>query len=51
MQSKLEASGLEVVDFDRREGGYRIRLSADHFEQRRPVLREFIELAYRNQAA
>ncbi len=26
MQSKLEASGLEVVDFDRREGGYRIRL-------------------------
>jgi hypothetical protein len=46
--AELEASGLEVVDFDRREGGYRLRLGADEIDERRELVRELIELAYRS---
>ncbi len=34
MQSRLEESGLELVDFDKREGGYRVRLGQDDLQQR-----------------
>ncbi len=47
-QAKLDDSGLETVDFDRREGGYRIRLGAEDAEKRADVLRQVIEMAYRN---
>jgi predicted transport protein len=46
-QSRLEGSGLEVMDSDKREGGYRIRLGVDDVEKRRDVLRQLIEMAYR----
>jgi len=47
-QSKLEASGIEIVDSDRREGGYRLRLGIDDLGQRRDALQEFIAMAHRN---
>ncbi len=50
LQSKLDAGGLEVVDFYRREAGYRVRLSGDDVEQRRRVLRDLVGMAYRNSA-
>ncbi len=40
--SKLEESGLEVHDYFKPEGGYRVRLSAEDLDQRRDVLRELI---------
>jgi predicted transport protein len=46
-QTRLEGSGLEVLDFDKREGGYRIRLGMDDVDKRRDVLRQLIEMAYR----
>ena len=46
-QSRLEGSGLEVMDSDKREGGYRIRLGMDDVDKRRDVLRQLIEMAYR----
>ncbi len=49
MQSRLEESGLELVDFDKREGGYRVRLGPDDLQQRADVLRQLIDAAYRGQ--
>ena len=48
MQARLEQSGLEALEYDKREGGYRIRLGVDDLNARREVLRQFIETAYRN---
>lgn len=48
VQSKLEESGLEALDYDKREGGYRIRLGIDDLKNRRDVLRQLIEMAFRN---
>jgi len=48
MQARLEQSGLEALEYDKREGGYRIRLGVDDLNARRDVLRQFIETAYRN---
>jgi hypothetical protein len=50
MQSKLEASGFEFVDFDRRQGGYRLRLGMDDLKARGDALREIVGMAYRNRA-
>ncbi len=49
MQSRLEESGLELVDFDKREGGYRVRLGPDDLQQRGDSLRQLIDAAYRRQ--
>ena len=46
-QTRLEGSGLEVLAFDKREGGYRIRLGLEDVDQRREVLRALIETAHR----
>jgi len=46
-QTRLEGSGLEVLDFDKREAGYRVRLGVDDIDKRRDVLKELIEMAYR----
>ncbi len=48
VQSRLEESGLESLDYDKREGGYRIRLGIDDLENRGEVLRQLIEMAFRN---
>jgi hypothetical protein len=48
MQARLEESGLEALEYDKREGGYRIRLGVDDLHTRGDVLRQFIETAYRN---
>lgn len=48
VQSRLDESGLEVLDYDKREAGYRIRLGADDLKNRGDVLRQLIEMAFRN---
>jgi hypothetical protein len=49
IESKLEQSGLDALDYDKREGGYRIRLGADELKHRSEVLRDLIGMAYREQ--
>jgi hypothetical protein len=48
VESKLEQSGL---DYDKREGGYRIRLRVDDLKNQAELLRRMIEMAQRNQVA
>jgi hypothetical protein len=48
LQTRLEESGLEALEYDKREGGYRIRLGTDDLNKQSEVLRQFIEMAYRN---
>lgn len=47
-QTRLEGSGLEVLDYDKREGGYRIRLGLDDVAKQHDVLQQSIEMAYRH---
>ncbi|HZU28781.1 MAG TPA: hypothetical protein VFA04_24870 [Bryobacteraceae bacterium] len=49
-QARLEQSGLELADFDKREGGYRIRLGPDDVRSRGEVLRGLFALAFRRDA-
>lgn len=48
VQARLEESGLEALDYDKREGGYRVRLGIDDLKNRGDVLRSLIEMAYRD---
>lgn len=48
IQARLEESGMEALDYDKREGGYRIRLGIDDLKNRCDVLRLLIEMAFRN---
>lgn len=48
VQARLEESGLEAIDYDKREGGYRLRRGLDDLKNRGDVLRQLIEMAYRN---
>lgn len=48
VQSKVEESGLEWLDYDKREGGYRIRLSGDDVTKHADMLRRLVEMAYRS---
>jgi hypothetical protein len=49
IESKVEASGLETLGYDKREGGYRIRLAVHDLERNSPILRDLIEMAHRAQ--
>ncbi|HMO96584.1 MAG TPA: hypothetical protein PKD27_10730 [Tepidiformaceae bacterium] len=44
---RIEAAGLDVMDYDSRWGRYRIRITAVDLEQRATVLRELLEAAHR----
>lgn len=44
---RLEAAGLEVLEYDRRWGAYRIRLSKTDVEKHRDLLSQLMEEAYR----
>ena len=48
VQAKVEESGLEWLDYDKREGGYRIRLSGDDVNKHADMLRRLVEMAYRS---
>jgi hypothetical protein len=47
-QTRLEESGLEIIDYFKREGGYRIRLGGEDIGKQAAGLRQFIEAAFRN---
>ena len=46
IQSKIEESGLEALEYDKSEGVYRIRLGADDLKNRGEVVRQLIGLAF-----
>jgi len=48
MQERLEATGLDVMDYDKRWGRYRIRLQPSDFEKSKKILEEIISEAYAN---
>lgn len=48
IQARLDESGLESLEYDKREGGYRIRLGVDDLTNRGDMVRQLIEMAYRN---
>ena len=45
-QERLESAGLDVMDYDRRWGRYRIRLIAGDIEKSRDVIKEVIAEAF-----
>ncbi len=46
LQERIEASGLDVMDYDKRWGRYRIRLQKSDYEKYQKILEEIIALAY-----
>ena len=46
VEQKLEASGVNVMEFDKRSGRYRIRLEKGDLKKHREMLRELCERAY-----
>lgn len=46
LQERLEASGLDVMDYDKRWGRYRIRLQPSDCENNRKIIEEIIAEAY-----
>lgn len=48
IQQKIEAAGLDVMDYDNQWGRYRIRLSKGDVKKHADVLRELFETAYRD---
>jgi hypothetical protein len=46
MQDRLEAAGLDLMDYDKRWGRYRIRLQPSDFEKNRGILEEIIAEAF-----
>lgn len=45
-QERIEAAGLDVMEYDNRYGSFRIRLKPGEISSHRAVLRELIEVAY-----
>lgn len=46
-QEKLEAAGLDLMDYEKRWGRYRIRLQPSDFEKNRAILSEIVASAYK----
>lgn len=47
LESALEASGLDLVDYDSKRGRYRIRLQKDDLQKHTDVLRQLLERSYK----
>jgi hypothetical protein len=50
VEARLEASGLEALEYEKREGTYRIRLDAEELAKQYDVIQQLIEMAFREQA-
>ena len=48
IEQRIEAAGLDVMDYDTRWGRYRIRLGKGEVKKHQDVLRELFEAAYRD---
>lgn len=51
VEQKIEAAGLDVMDYDNRWGRYRIRLAKGDIKKHSEVLKELFELSYRDSGA
>jgi predicted transport protein len=50
VEARLEASGVEALEYEKREGTYRIRLDAEELAKQYDVIQQLIEMAFREQA-
>jgi len=50
VQARLEAAGLDVMEYDNRWGNYRLRLQPGEVEKHRAILAELIHEAYAQRA-
>ncbi len=48
IEAKLEQTGLDIMDYDKRWGRYRIRFSAGDVKKHAEFLRELLKVAYAN---
>jgi hypothetical protein len=48
MQDQLDSAGLDVMDYDKRWGRYRIRLQTNDIEKNKKILEDVISQAYAN---
>ena len=46
VDSKIEAAGLETLDYDKKWGRYRLRLTKDNIKSKAELLRELSRIAY-----
>jgi hypothetical protein len=46
MQDRLEAAGLDLMDYDKRWGRYRIRIQPADFDKKKAILSEIIAEAF-----
>lgn len=46
LDAKIEAAGIDTLEYNKRWGNYRLRLSKDQVKEEREVLRELIQLAH-----
>ena len=46
LQKQLDESGLNLLDYDKRWGRYRIRLTSDDLDRHRPLLTQLLRQAY-----
>jgi predicted transport protein len=46
VDARIEAGGLETLEYNKRWGQYRIRLSRDDVVKKQPILEELMKLAY-----
>ena len=51
IEQRVEAAGLDVMDYDNKWGRYRIRLGKGDVKRHADVLRELFEAAYRDSGA
>ena len=45
-EERFETAGLDVMDYDRRWGRYRIRIQAGEFDKHKDIITEIIAEAY-----
>jgi len=50
VESRLEENGLDTLEYDKRGGGYRIRLAPDDLKKHGDVLKYLIGLAYQDRS-
>jgi len=46
VQSKLEAAGIDVIEYDSRRSRYRIRIGKNDVKKHESLLRELMKVAY-----
>lgn len=51
LDSKIEETGLETLEYSKRSGMYRLRLTAEDIKTKADVLRDLIKTAYERRSS